>query len=427
MHPIVYVFVYLFEMLIVYLFFSKISEKRYPIGSCLGIGIVLFGLSALQNIALNHSNVLINISVTAIVIFTFSSICFSIKPLTAGCYSAILTVLNLASELIVVFFISSFTNTQTEDLYNNPVLFLMEIPATKLLFFLSCHVLSGLATKNANQSKVPLSFIAYPLTLCLCLIAFWYICAMPNVREEIRVILAVVSFVLFAVTVYLYITYQHEIKKNNELLLMKNEIERQKTEKVYYDILEQQNQQLMIYAHDTKKHLAAIQRLNTDPQINSYVEALSGELQQYCRHCHSGNKLLDIIISKYTIECEQKGVTFNCDVKTCNLKQVEDIDLVAILGNIMDNALSSAAHSKGKYLSLDTTFRNGYSVIIVSNSCDNPPVTRGNQLLSTKTDAGFHGYGLKSVKRSLSKYSGDFSWDYNSDNNEFTITIMIQE
>lgn len=46
---------------------------------------------------------------------------------------------------------------------------------------------------------------------------------------------------------------------------VRSELSRIQSEKNYYQILEQQNQQLMIYAHDAKNHLAAIRSLNRDP------------------------------------------------------------------------------------------------------------------------------------------------------------------
>ena len=54
----------------------------------------------------------------------------------------------------------------------------------------------------------------------------------------------------------------------------------------------------------------------------------------YARSCHSGNKLLDVMLHKYTIECDLRGIPFEHDVRTCNLSQVQDVDLVAIIGKI---------------------------------------------------------------------------------------------
>ena len=90
----------------------------------------------------------------------------------------------------------------------------------------------------------------------------------------------------------------------------------------YYQILDQQNQQLMIYAHDAKKHLAAIQALNDDPAIGGYVTKLSDQLRDYSRSCNSGNKLLDVMLHKYSIDCNMRGISFEYDVKVCNLTQL---------------------------------------------------------------------------------------------------------
>lgn len=130
---------------------------------------------------------------------------------------------------------------------------------------------------------------------------------------------------------------------------------------------------------------------------------------------------------KYTVDCDMRGIQFDYDVRVCNLAQLDGIDLAAILGNLMDNAVSAAEQSAGKTISLSTVHRNSYSVIVVSNSCDVPPKQSGNRLLSTKSDSSLHGFGLKSVKKTICKYQGDFEWGYDADKKSFTITVMIAD
>lgn len=179
----------------------------------------------------------------------------------------------------------------------------------------------------------------------------------------------------------------------------------------------------MIYAHDAKKHLAAIQALNEDPAIGSYVDKLSEQLKDYSKSRSSGNKLLDVMLHKYDIDCKMRGIFFDYDVKDCNLSQLEEIDLVAILGNLLDNAITAAEASFGKSVSLSTVYRNRYSVIVVTNSCDTAPKQTGNHLISTKS--GFHGFGMKSVAKSIQKYDGDYEWDYDGEGHLFTVTVMV--
>ena len=103
------------------------------------------------------------------------------------------------------------------------------------------------------------------------------------------------------------------------------------------------------------------------------------------------------MLHKYIITCELRGIRFEYDIRSCNLSQLADIDLVAILGNLMDNAVSAAEQSEEKYISLSTCHRNSYSVIDLTNSCAAPPVQRGGRLLTTKADKLSHGFGMKSV------------------------------
>ena len=231
--------------------------------------------------------------------------------------------------------------------------------------------------------------------------------------------------ILLCSTVLLFVTYQHQMEQENEAMQMRSEFARLQTEKAYYDILEQQNQQLMLYAHDAKNHLAAIGSLSDDPRIGGYLSKLSAQLSDYTRNCHSGNKMLDVMIHKFAVDCSMRNIHFEYDVKLCNLNEVEDIDLVAILGNLIDNAVSAAEKSREKRVSLATARRNAYSVIVISNSCDAQPKTSGTHLVTSKENKSAHGFGLKSVRKTLRKYNGDYEWTYDANRCLFVVTAMV--
>lgn len=126
-------------------------------------------------------------------------------------------------------------------------------------------------------------------------------------------LLAETSLILLAGTVVLYISFRHSLEKDNELSMVKSENLMLQTEKAYYDLMKHQNEQLMIYAHDTKKHLSAIQGLNSDPLIDVYLEKLLAQLKEHTKTCQSGNKILDVIINKYATECQMLGIDFDYD------------------------------------------------------------------------------------------------------------------
>ena len=424
LNPLVSCSVYAFEMLIIYVFFSRISERKTTALKTFLIGILLFEAGSGFNL-LFQNNLWINTAVSIAIRFLFCLLCFDVKPGLAACYSVVLVVLNFALELIAVFVISAITGTETIDYNSNLALLILECSTSKILFFVTCLIMSHIIKPHSGFSKYQLNLFFFPLCSALCLMIFWFICTRDSVTYDIQLLLSVASVIIFGSTVLLFITYQHQIDAESEHLRVKSENERLQTEKSYYDILEQQNQQLMIYTHDTKNHLAAIQSLSTDPAIDEYIAKLLNQLKDYSSNCHSGNKMLDVMINKFVIDCNRRGIQFDYYLKSCNLKRLDDMDLVAILGNLMDNAITATARSSDKKISLETTQRNGYSVIIISNSCDSAPMIQGGQLVTSKDDKKLHGFGLKSVAKALKRYNGDFSWEYNELYHEFIVTVMI--
>lgn len=414
-----------FEMLIDYVTLTYLSPRRKSAEITLLIGFFLFESGAFVNLLFSNT-IWINSIYILFITVAFALICFKLKFRAAAIYAVLMSVLLAATEFITIFVVSALTDKGLTDYNSNQSLLLIEVTISKSLYLSACILLVHFL-KFKMIEKFPRNFFIYPISTLIALISLWYICENESLLYSSQILLSVISLVLLSSTLALFIVYRHNVERESKTIRIKSENERLKTEKTYYDILERQNQQLMIYAHDTKKHLAAIQSLNTDPEISEYISKLSDELASYTNNCHSGNKTLDIMINKYSTECEMRGISFEYDVKACNLREVEDIDLVAILGNIMDNALTASEKSSEKKISLDTTWRNSYSVIIVTNSCDNEPNSFDRQLITTKENQKLHGYGLKSVAKTLKKYNGDFNWKYEAENKIFIATVMIGE
>lgn len=424
LNPLISGIVFGAEMLVIYIFYSRIAENELPIGKCLLIGLALFQCGSAINL-LFQNNVMINTIATVGINLLFAVLCFDIRLSSGLFYSVLLAVVNFSLEIIAALLYAPYTQTNSLDVNTNPALLVLVVLSSKTLLLFLCLVLSTLIKPNTTRVKIPAILFVYPLALGLCLLIFWKICLLEEVTIEIQHSIALVCVIFFITTVILFIIYQHQIENNTLHIQLESELQRQQTERSYYEILEQQNENLMIYAHDAKKHLNAIKSLTTDPRISRYVDELSNQLKSYSKNCHSGNKLLDVIINKYAIDSESKGLSFYYDVRQCNLSEVLDIDLVAIVGNLMDNAVKAAENSEQKKISLETTCRNFYSVLIISNSCDSSPIIDGQHLVSSKINTSIHGFGVKSVIKTLKKYQGDLNWEYDDVAKIFTVTVMI--
>ncbi|MDD5796485.1 MAG: GHKL domain-containing protein [Oscillospiraceae bacterium] len=417
--------VYILEMLISYIFFSNIADKKISNTKCLVFGSVVFGIAAIANTAFGNS-IWINTLTFLSINIVFALLCFHIKKTKAFFYSALLVIFSMALEYATIFIISAISDSEIYAYNSSIYLLLIEGIISKTLYFVTCLILARIVKKDTSNGKFPVSFYLFPTCVTLSLLAFWYICTQQTTNETNQIILAIVCVLLFGATVFLFITYQHNIEKENQYVLLQGEFTRLQTEKNYYDILEHQNQQLMLYAHDAKKHLTAIKDLNKNPAIDDYIKKMTDDLSEYSNVCHSGNMTLDVILNRYKTESELKGVKFTFDVRLNNLSFVDDFDLVAILGNLLDNALEAAVITKDKSITFETDRRNSYTVVIISNSCEQPPLIKSNQLLTTKKDKAIHGLGLKSVTNTIKKYNGDIDWEFLSDKKQFITSIMLQ-
>lgn len=426
LNPISSVVVYFVELLISYLYFSNVADRKFSYFKCMAIGCLLFGTGSVINLqCANNSTV--NTTVTIIMNCVFACTCFDLKPYLGAFYTVILVAVNTAFELVAITSISALSGDGFFDYNYNFSLFILEFSISKILYLSAVVMLTRIVETKKHNSPLPFSLFLYPLVTIVCLLIFWFICTYPETSYIVQNLLAAASIVLLLATVLLFIAYQHQVERDRRTFQMQGELARLENEKSYYDILEQQNEDLMAYAHDAKNHLAAITSLNADPQIERYVTALSEQLTDYSRNCHSGNKLLDVMIHRFGVECQMRGIDFHYDVKLCNLSYVEDMDLVAILGNLIDNAIAAADGSMHKFVSLTTSRANRYSVLVVSNGCDVPPKNNGTRLITSKAKQEYHGYGLKNVAKTLKKYNGDFAWEYDNDCHIFTVTAMIEE
>lgn len=423
--PVISCAVYGIEALIYFVFYARVGTPRLSMWKCFLIGLCLFELTSGVNL-LFHNTMWVNILSVIFFSALYARSCFRIRAMVALCYASVLAALGLALEMLVILGASSLFSVQVTGYNQDLSLLIQEFLACKTPFFLVSMLFSNFV-KGSSPRKIPASLFIYPISSVICLFLFWYLSLTETISSTGHLLLAVASGILLLVTIFLFNAFQSETKKDRELERIRNENTNLRMEKDHYDILEQQNQALLSYAHDAHKHLTAIQALNTDPRIGAYVASLCGQLDTCVPAYHSGNKMLDAIISRYVLEARRRSIHFAYDTLGCALSGIVDLDLVSILGNLMDNAFAAAEASADRKVILETFARNRYSVIFLRNSCDNAPHAEEEHLQTTKPAGGHHGYGLKNVTSALQKYQGDFYWSYTPDTRLFAITVMVRE
>ena len=422
---IAFIVVFFLEMLISAIFFSNISDRKLSVSKTLFIGTILFEFGAVINIFL-ISNAWLNALYSITANFLFASFCYNIKKLRGLFYSLLLIAISTFLEIIFVFIFSTITSLHIYNYRSNILQYVMEVVLSKVIYFFLIMLIIRFIKEGNQKIKIPINFYVYPAIAMISVIFFWYISSTEQIEYTNQIILSIISFLLFMSTILMFFSYQTHAQKEAQLLLLQQEQDKIKTDISYYEVLERQNTDLRIYAHDAQNHISAIKDLNTDPEIDSYVSEMLESLEKHINVSHSGNRILDVIINKYVTECNIHNIKFTFDVKNNNLAGLEYHDTVTILSNLLDNAIDAALLSKKRSITFETDYRNNYSIIIISNSSDNQPLFDDNKTpITTKPNKALHGFGLRSVKKVIKKYSGDFALEYDENKKTFIVTAML--
>ncbi|OZG59745.1 histidine kinase [Bifidobacterium lemurum] len=166
-------------------------------------------------------------------------------------------------------------------------------------------------------------------------------------------------------------------------------------------------------AHDLKHQIVAL-RAELDPQqASAQFERLEASVNEYSAQQHSGNPVLDVILTTKTRTCADRGITFTAVADGKLLAGMDSMDIATLFGNALDNAIEAAsriADPERRIIKL-ALFQQGQFVVIRVENYFEAPLKHdaiGN-LTTTKRDKTAHGFGVKSIRHIARSYGGELT------------------
>ena len=182
-------------------------------------------------------------------------------------------------------------------------------------------------------------------------------------------------------------------------------------------------------AHDLKHQIAAL-RAEVDPEhAAAGFEQLERSVAAYSAQQHSGNPVLDVILTTKTRTCNDRGITFTAvaDGSLLTQSNMTSMDIATLFGNALDNAIeatSRLADRQQRLIRLALYAQGAFTVIRVENYYDAAlrHDSDGN-LRTTKRDRARHGFGVKSIRHIAAQYHGEVS--IRTEDHWFVLTVLI--
>ena len=164
--------------------------------------------------------------------------------------------------------------------------------------------------------------------------------------------------------------------------------------------------------HDFHNHIGVLRQFLTHERYGEavrYLDELQAPVRNLTATVWTGDETADYLINSKAAAAESGGIRFQAQVEFPRRTNIRSVDLCAILGNLLDNALEAARQvpdPAGRTGVLTIRRIHQMLVIKVENSFAAAPVREDGCLKTIKTGGGLHGWGLKSAQTAAEKYDG---------------------
>lgn len=244
-----------------------------------------------------------------------------------------------------------------------------------------------------------------------------------NVDADLRAWICV-TMMLFSLLIVLlsfcHVQQTDAQKRSEEIAqLLRAEQRRFDNEKQIHDAIN-------IKCHDIRHQIAAIRSTSTDDAYRAELKKIGKLVDIYDTTPHSQNAALDVVLASKMLTCSSRNIIITCMADGRRLGFMEDCDVYALFGNILDNAIEAVSrvpNSEQRMITLTVESKGDFMVIECENFFVGDLTFDDGLPLTTKADQMNHGFGTHSIRALAEKYNGCLKISVMED--IFTLSILL--
>ena len=303
--------------------------------------------------------------------------------------------------------------------------------------FILLHILKGKQQYFRDYNKITFLLVLILLLSLWISVTLAYLPIKTVLSSGQIVQIAISCLFLLIINLLIFGIQEYSQRKNAELTDIQVQLQRESDFAEYYKMLLQETENHNILLHDIKKHLQSISLLNKQGEqdkITAYIDRLltSSDLEESARMCD--NELLNAILCRYQRQCRQKEISFHTDIRCGVIGFLDSTDMTSLFCNLLDNAVEASSGIPDGYVEISVARRPKTSFVVITllNSClSNPLDEKGNllprnRIPSSRPDAKRHGFGMKSIQKTVDKYNGSMTSYYDRETASFHIIIALK-
>ena len=419
MIDIIYVLGSIFQALAFELYFENTMKRKNNKHITL---IVIILMLLFSDFILDEISGDLKVVISALVLFILINLLYknTIKKKIIVCL--LLHIFLLISEMFVGLFLN-LCMIQGDNYY------LVGYVLSKILILLIVRIIL-LINKNNNDylmaNMTLMSIIAIPVLSCVIILLFYH----SRIAGDVSVDDVLFYSLLFLINYINVIQYENvqkmlKLQRNNELLM-----EQKKSYLFQYEQNQKNMDSIMRIKHNIKNDYMR-QKIMLDNKDYDGLKELYRQkvnnVESVVQESNTGNNVFDSVINYKLSEIKKDDVKYDVNISIPQVLNVEDEDIILILGNLLDNVGEAFEKCEGieKHGKLNILYDKGMLYIETGNSFSKKlNKDREGKIRSTKKDSDWHGIGLRAIEEIVKKYNGDMI--ITDENNYFTVKIIME-
>lgn len=390
---------------------------------------ILFFSTIILSLINSFNNSKLNLIIVPFLFYILSCLLYK-GSLTIKLLLILLFYILLMIPEFVLLLLLSINKLTHHELIMNSFAFMISVLLTKCLTFILIKLIGYSRNKVVDGGYKTLGYLfVFPIATALIFLGIFYSGLHSQLEFGDSLLILLGSFFLLFANAFVFqlwkkIIEMADYKKQLELFNIKAKMENR-----HYEQLELINQEHRKLLHNLHNYLGVIGVLSEEHEfsdISNIVKDLNIHLSEISNKIYCKNKLINALIAEKVSIGSKSDIKFEIQITPdFDIYTISDFDIIAILGNLFDNAIENAQLSVSKEINIEAKTINeaNYSSIQIKNSYSIEPQIKNKDFISNKKDKQNHGIGLLSVKELVQKNNGILDIEYL--NHFFYVTLFL--
>lgn len=228
-----------------------------------------------------------------------------------------------------------------------------------------------------------------------------------------RVMVPVGASLLLMTNIFIFTVFDRFVEKSEEVKKMDRLYQKSRAEIANLQYMNKVNEDNRAFLHDINKFICTVAGLieeGENQEVKDIMEHLGVRIQNLQKSVYCEHPILNSILCERKFLAESKDISYRITLgNDLRLDFLEELDLISIVGNLLDNALEAAEKTEdGRYVECRMYMGNAGHFLVMEfcNGYVVPLLKDKDRYISTKRDADSHGIGLHTVGKLVKKYAG---------------------